>query len=162
MLCVNKPPGEESCQPSWEWSSLPENMRRCQPDSVSFPQVLSGWSASTQNYTHKLPKTLVKTLSDVILSSYLRTFLWLTYKFILKFLGDVKEPLPHVLTTHGKGLSYLLHGLLNEICRLCQTRQRHPRQAVKWHFQRNRAPMDFVKIQLQEENTPLTANLHAL
>ena len=89
------------------------------------------------NYTQKLPKTLVKTLSDVLFSSYLRTFLWLTYKFILKFLGDMKEPLHHMPTTHDKGLSYLLHHVLNEICRLCQTRQRHPRQAVKWHFQRN-------------------------
>ena len=109
VLCVNRPPGEESCQPSWEWSSLPEKTKKCQPDSISYPQVLAGWSASTQNYTQKWPKTLVKTLSDVLLSSYLRTFLWLIYKFILKFSGDMKEPLHHMPTTHDKGLSYVLH-----------------------------------------------------
>ena len=162
VLRLNKPHGEESCQPSWEWSSLPENMRKCQLGSVSYPQVLSRWLACPQNYTQKLPKTLVKTSSDILLPSYLRTFLWLTYKFILKFFGDMKEPLYHMLTTHDEGLPYLLHRVLNEIWSLCQTRQRHPRQALKWHCEGNRAPMDFVKIQLQEENTPLTANLHAL
>lgn len=64
-----------------------------------------------KNYTQKWPKTLVKTLSDVLLSSYLRTFLWLTYKFILKFSGDMKEPLHHMPTTHDKGLSYVLHSV---------------------------------------------------